>query len=355
MAKDPSKTEDATPKQIQKARDEGNVPKSQELTKAVTACVAVIFLSAYAGTMGEHIREVYTFFLSNGANFIVDQQNIYALMVYTAKTLAMMLLPILFAIALSAWICLRLQVGPLWTTKPMEFKWSRFNILTGLKNMFASAQTFIRLGRSVLQALLIGAIPFLVIRSEFDNFLPLYYSTVTEITFFILDLAFWIMLYSLPPMFIIGAVELWYNRYEFKENLKMTKSEVKDESKQSEGDPMIKSKQREAMMKVMVRRMLQDVPKADVVITNPTHIAVALSYNALEAPAPMVLAMGVDHMAERIKAVAREHNVPIRENVPLARALYKSVDVGDMIPEELYKAVAAILAGIWRIKGRKMH
>ena len=132
--------------------------------------------------------------------------------------------------------------------------------------------------------------------------------------------------------------------------MKMTKDEVKDEQKQAEGDPVVKGQQRKKMMETMNKRMLADVPKADVVVTNPTHIAVALSYKAGEAPAPVVLAKGADFMAEKIKEVARENKVPIRENVPLARALYKSTEVGDMIPEELYKAVAAVLASIWKLK-----
>ncbi len=132
----------------------------------------------------------------------------------------------------------------------------------------------------------------------------------------------------------------------------MTKDEVKDERKNAEGDPVIKNKQKQKMMQVMASRMLQSVPKADVVVTNPTHLAVALRYNAQESPAPIVIAKGADHLAEKIKEIARQNNVPVRENVPLARALYKAVEIGDMIPEELYKAVATLLASIWKLKPR---
>ena len=156
--------------------------------------------------------------------------------------------------------------------------------------------------------------------------------------------------YALLPILAIAAFDVWQSRFAYKEGMKMTKDEVKDERKQAEGDPVIKGQQRRKMMEVVMKRMMQDVPKADVVVTNPTHIAVALRYNAQEAPAPVVLAKGADHLAEKIKAVAREHNVPIRENVPLARALYKAVEVGDMVPEELYKAVATVLASIWKLK-----
>jgi Flagellar biosynthesis pathway, component FlhB len=158
------------------------------------------------------------------------------------------------------------------------------------------------------------------------------------------------VLYALIPMCIIAIVDLIYTRWKYQEDLKMTKSELKDEHKQADGDPMVKSKQRQQMNEVMRRRMMHDVPKADVIVTNPTHIAVALKYNALEAPAPVVVAKGADMVAERIKKIARENNVPIRENKPLARALYKDVDIGEMIPENLYQAVAAILASLNKFK-----
>ena len=350
--KDPSRTEKATPKRRSKAREEGNVPKSQELTKAVTTAVGLVALSGYMPVIARHMHLVFRHFLGQSPGFNINEQSVYALLIYVSQELAIILLPILLCVALSAWICLRMQVGALWTTKNFGFKWSRFNIFAGLKNMFGSVQTLIRLGRSVLQALIIGFVPYLVIKHEFYNFLPLYYANVNGIAGYILDTSFRIVLFSLPPLFIIGGLDLWYTRYEYEENLKMTKEELKEERRNAEGDPQIKSKQRQEMMKVMSRRMLQDVPKADVVITNPTHIAVALRYNVMEAPAPVVLAKGADHLAEKIKEIAREHRVPIRENVPLARALYKSVEVGDMIPEELYKAVASILAAIWRLKGR---
>ena len=356
--KDPSRTEAATAKRRKKAREEGNVPKSQELTKAVTITAGAVALSAYMGVLARHLRSLFQYYLQAAGEFAIDAQSIYAVLINVAMELAVMLLPILFTVALSAWICMRLQVGPLWVTKQFGFKLNKFNpanILKSLQNMFTSVQTVIRLARSLAQALIIGMVPYMVIKSEFANFLPLYYENVTGIAGYILDVAYRIVIYTLPPMFLIGGFDLWYSRYEYEEQLKMTKDEVKDEHKQAEGDPVVKSQQKQAMMKMMMRRMLQDVPKADVVITNPTHIAVALRYNPMEAPAPMVVAMGADHLAERIKEVAREHRVPIRENVPLARALYASVEVGEMIPEELYKAVASILASIWRMKGKTVN
>jgi flagellar biosynthetic protein FlhB len=146
---------------------------------------------------------------------------------------------------------------------------------------------------------------------------------------------------------------VWFTRWNYAENLKMTKDEVKDERRQAEGDPRIKAKQRQKMMEVMRQRMLADVPKADVIITNPTHIACALRYDPTVSPAPTLVAKGLDHLAEKIKEIAREHNIPIRENKPLARALYKSVEVGDTIPMELYQAVATILAQLDKFRRKR--
>ena len=197
---------------------------------------------------------------------------------------------------------------------------------------------------------LIMFIPGYIIYSQYLNFLPMYYATPEGVASFMLGMARQILFYTAIPLLAITIFDVWQTRYSYKENMKMTKSEVKDERRQAEGDPVIKNKQRRKMMQVVQQRMMQNVPKADVVVTNPTHLAVALRYNASEAPAPVVLAKGADLLAERIKEIARENHVPIRENVPLARALYKSVEVGDMIPEELYKAVATLLASIWKLR-----
>ncbi|MDO5484286.1 MAG: EscU/YscU/HrcU family type III secretion system export apparatus switch protein, partial [Desulfovibrionaceae bacterium] len=228
----------------------------------------------------------------------------------------------------------------------------RFNIIKGIKQMMFSPQAILRTIKSLLFSIILACIPGYLIYQEYHNFLPMYYATAEGVASYMLEMGFKLVCYALVPMFAITAFDVWQSRYAYKEGMKMTKDEVKDERKQAEGDPVIKSQQKQKMMQMMMKRMLQDVPKADVVVTNPTHLAVALRYNTQEAPAPVVVAKGADHLAEKIKKIARENNVPVRENVPLARALYKAVEVGDMIPEELYKAVAAVLASIWRLKPR---
>ena len=349
---DPSRTEDATPKQRNKQRQKGNVPRSQEVSKTMSLIAGLIGLYMWLGVMSTEVQNLYRYFLTHAHEFQASPQAVYDLSIWISTQLAVILLPLLLFLGFVAWLTVRMQVGKLWTTEVFQFKWDRFNIFKALKNMFLSPQTAMRLVKSLLIAAVIAIIPAIILRQEYVNFLPMYHATTEGVAVYMLKTGFRMVAYTLIPMCAIAAFDLWQTRFAYNENMKMTKSEVKDERKQSEGDPVVKQKQRQKMMEQIMKRMLQDVPKADVVVTNPTHIAVALRYDATEAPAPVVLAMGADHLAEKIKAIAREHNVPIRENVPLARALYKAVEVGDMIPEELYKATAAILASIWRMKGK---
>lgn len=352
MAKDPSKTEKATPKRRRKTREEGNVPKSAEVSKAVTIVAGTIGLYVYFSVIAERIRDLFRYFLINAPTLPVSETNAYALVLLALRELAIMVMPVLLFIGLLGYIALRLQVGKLWTTKVFKFKWSNFNIFNGLKRMLFSPQTLVRLGKSALLALIIGAVPFFFIREEFRNFLPLYYTDAAGLGAYMLRSGFRMVLYTLAPMVVLAAVDLWYTRYQYEENIKMTKEEVKDEMKQSEGDPMVKQKMKQKMMQFMARRMMKEVPKADVVVTNPTHYAVALRYDPTTSPAPFVVAKGMNKVAEKIKAIAREHHIPIRENRPLAQSLYKTVEIGDPIPEDLYKAVAAILAEIWKMQGK---
>jgi flagellar biosynthetic protein FlhB len=349
---DPSRTEQATPKRRRKARGEGNVPKSQEVPNTFVTMAGTIALYVYMDHIASEMMGLYEHFFRNAVMFEATPQAVYDLLLWISGKLALMLLPIMLFLALVAYVVIRLQVGKLWAPKVFKPKFARFNLIKGLKRLFISPQTLIRLGKSILMAAVIGIAPYIVIRNEMHHFLPLFYATPTAIGVYMLEMGMKMVKYAMLPMLVIAIADLWYTRWDYEENLKMTKDEVKDERKQAEGDPAVKAQQRQKMMEVMAQRMLENVPKADVVVTNPTHYAVALRYDAVEAPAPVVLAKGVDHLAERIKEVAREHRVPIRENVPLARALYRQVEVGDMIPEELYQAVASLLASLMKFKAR---
>lgn len=349
---DPSRTEKATPKRLKKQRQEGNVPKSQELGKVVSLLGGLIVLTLWIGPMTERFKQLFRHYLQYGGDFSASPERVYELFFSLSFDIAYLLLPVLLFLAFLAFLAQRLQVGKLWTTKVFKFKFARFNLLRGIKQCFFSPMTALRALKSLIFSLILGIIPGMVLWNEYLNFLPMYYATPEGVAAYMLETAFTVVKYSMIPLILIAIFDVWQSRYAYNESLKMTKDEVKDERKQAEGDPVIRNRQKQKMLEFMAKRMLASVPKADVVVTNPTHIAVALSYNPSEAPAPVVLAKGANRLAEKIKEIARENRIPIRENVPLARALYKSVEVGDMIPEDLYKAVAAVLASIWRLKPR---
>lgn len=352
---DPSRTEQATPKQRDKAREKGNVPRSQELSKVTVLLGGFLTLLFMTGLVAEQMRSLFVWSFSENLSTQFTPQSIYLLFQVVAGKLAWMLLPVMIVCALVAFLTERLQVGHLWTFKVFDLSKNlsqKLNIVSGLKRLFISTQTIVRLLRSLLQAIAVGFAPYLVLKQEASSFLPLFYQDAGTVAAYMLLTGAKMVTYALVPMLIIGIADLIYTRWDYEENLKMTKDEVKDERKQAEGDPMIKNKQRQKMMEAMQKRMLESVPKADVVITNPTHLAVALRYNPLEAPSPVVLAKGADFMAEKIKNIARDNNIPLRENKPLAQALYKSVDVGEMIPEELFQAVASVLAQLPKFRRR---
>ena len=350
--KDPSKTEKATPRREQKMRNEGNVPRSQELPRMVSLYGGMALLTAWVGHIQDGVLGMFRRFYGGGWNFEPTIENVRDLAVDLSWHFALMVLPVLLGLWILLVIVQRIQVGKLWTFKVFKFKWQRFNLVKGLQQVLFSPMTIFRALKSFAFAAILAIIPGYIIYTQYLNFLPMYYATPEGVASFMLEMARRILFYTAIPLLAITIFDVWQTRYSYSENMKMTKSEVKDERRQAEGDPVIKGRQRQKMMQVVQQRMMQNVPRADVVVTNPTHLAVALRYNAAEAPAPVVLAKGADHLAERIKEVAREHHVPIRENVTLARALYKSVEIGDMIPEDLYKAVATLLASIWKLKPR---
>ena len=349
---DPSRTEQATPKRRNKARKEGSVPKSQELPKPLTLLVGLVALRFYLETIQGEIKTLMRWFFQESASFELTPASVYDIFQYALKSMAIMVLPIMLAIAVVAFISVRLQVGKLWAPKVFKPKFKMFNVVAGLKRLLLSKQTLVRLLKSICMAAAVAIGPYFVLKQAFGEVIPLFYQAPESIALYILKSGQTMFQYALAPMLLIGIADLIYTRWEYEKNLKMTKSEVKDERKQAEGDPVIKNKQRQKMMAVMMKRMMQDVPKADVVITNPTHLAIAIRYDATEAPAPRILAKGAGRVAEKIKELARKHSVPVRENKPLARALYKVVEVGDTIPEEFYQAVAAILAQVYKAKAK---
>lgn len=349
------KTEPATAKKLRDAREEGKVARSKELTAAFDLIVLFLVLKVFISFVAENLLNVFSYIYNLMPDFVeqnakdVSGQAVGNLIATVLLQILLICTPFfIFGFVVTLVITIY-QVGWKVTTKPMMPKLDKFNPINGFKRMFSSESLF-ELLKSILKIGLIFYIAYSSIKDEADNLFILYEIPLQQaiglIGTIVLDAGLKISIAYL----VIGIADYVYQKYKFSEDMKMTKQEVKDEFKNTEGNPEIKGRQRQKMREVSQRRMMQDVPKADVVITNPTHYAVAIKYDAETAKAPIVLAKGEDYLAQKIKEAAKEHQVEIVENKPLARMLYANVDIGQEIPPELYQAVAEVLAMVYNTR-----
>jgi len=345
------RTEQATAKKRSDSRRKGQVAQSKEIPSALILITSLgIFF--YAGSwIFWSLSEFFTGFYQNldtlRLNNIADTS---ALFFELFKKVLMILLPLLFPILLAGLVANIAQVGFEIHTEAMGFKFGKLNPISGMKK-FVSLKSLVEVVKSIAKILLIGGVAGLVINGEMQQFPALIHQEVGQILLFISRVAFKIFFYVALVLIILAALDYIYTRWQFEEDLKMTKQEVKDERKQTEGDPKVKARIRSIQMEMAQRRMMEAVPEADVVITNPTHLAIAIKFDAQSMIAPTILAKGAGFVAEQIKEIAVENRIPLVEDKPLAQALYKMVEVGDFIPVELYRAVAEILAYVYRLKG----
>ena len=349
------KTEPATSKKLSDARSEGQVCKSRELDQALALVGLFLTLKVAVSFMGSTFLEVF----SDIYNKIPDTEaatelSTVAVMSYMqhAALLSLKLAGPFFAVGfLIAFVSNLVQVKWKVSTKPLQPKLDKFNPVNGFKRMFSKDSLF-ELLKSIVKITMIAIIAYTSIRSHLQEIFLLYHITLNQAIALVGSIVIDVGLKIAIVYCVVGAVDYLYQKHKFNEDMKMTKQEVKDEMKNSEGDPQIKSKQRQRMQEASRRRMMQDVPQADVVITNPTHYAVALKYDAGTGTAPILVAKGADLIAQRIKEIARENKVEIVENKPLARMIYTNVEIGREIPPELYQAVAEILAAVYRAHNR---
>ena len=349
------KTEPATSKKLSDARSEGQVCKGRELGQAASLVALFRTLKVIVSFMGSNFLQIFHDIYNKIPESVSTREvNSVAVMSYLhqAVFVSIKLAGPFFAVGVVvAFLINIIQVKWKVSTKPLKPKPDKFNPINGFKRMFSKDSLF-ELVKSIAKIALISVIAYITLKSHLEEIFLLYNITlqqaIAEIGTLVIDVGFRIAIIYC----IIGAADYIYQKQKFNEDMKMTKQEVKDEMKNTEGDPQIKSRQRQRMQEASRRRMMQDVPKADVVITNPTHYAVALKYDAGTGTAPVLVAKGADLIAQRIKEIAKENHVEIVENKPLARMIYTNVEVGREIPPELYQAVAEILAAVYRTQNR---
>jgi flagellar biosynthetic protein FlhB len=243
-----------------------------------------------------------------------------------------------------------MQIGFQISTEAMSLKLSKLDPISSMKR-FVSLKSLIELGKSIIKILFVGGIAYLVVKSDLKEFPYLVQQEVGQIILFIAKVSLKLFFFVCLAMIVLAILDYIYQRWQYEQDLKMTKQEVKDEFKQTYGDPKVKARIRGVQQEMARRRMMEAVPEADVVITNPTHLAIALKFDAREMIAPRVVAKGAGFVAERIREIAAENQIPIIEEKPLAQALFKMVEIGGYIPAELYRAVAEVLAYVYRLKG----
>lgn len=346
------KTEEATSKKKEDARKEGQVAKSVEITTAFLFIGMFYALKMFAKYMYDKLIDVMNYsynIIPTIKEGILEDDYIQKLIVYVFEQILIILAP-MFIVSMAVGIITNLvQVGWKPTSKPLMPKFSRLNPLSGFKRLFSMKSIF-ELLKSIVKLTIIGVIIYNIVKKEVNHIQELLNMEILQAAIYIGNLIIDIGLFVGLYFIFIAAADFAYQKFNLNKDLKMTKQEVKEEYKNSEGNPEIKSKIKQKMRESSMRRMMQDVPQADVIITNPTHYAVALRYDREKSQAPIVVAKGEDHLAKKIKEVAKEHNIEIVENKYLARTLYATVDIGKEIPPELYQAVAEVLAFVFNLK-----
>lgn len=349
------KTEEPTAKKLEDARKEGQVAKSKEIGNAFGLLAMFILLKVYVGSLGGNMVDCFSGIYNQIPDAItmyggkIPVAALFVLLHTVILKMLLMLAPVFLIGVVVAVVCDVVQVKWKPTSKPLQPKFSKLNPISGFKRIF-SANALIELLKSIAKIGIICYVVYSYMKDKIAGVFLLYDMSLNQAISLVGETAIDVGIRISAVYMVIAFLDYAYQKHKFKEDMKMTKQEVKDEYKNTEGNPEIKGRQRQRMQEASRRRMMQDVPKADVIITNPTHLSVALKYDPNESKAPVVLAKGEDHLALKIREVAKENHIEIVENKPLARMLYANVDIGQEIPPELYQAVAEVLALVYDMK-----
>jgi flagellar biosynthetic protein FlhB len=345
------KTEEATPKRRDEARRKGQTAKSQELNSAVVLMAALASLYVLGGMLFNTLSGFTASTLAQSHTYEFSVLSVRTHVIGWAQVFFGSVGPILLVIGLAAFIVSISQVGFVMNEEALSFKPNRLDPMQGAKRIF-SMRSLVELVKGIIKITIVGLISYWVIAPEMPRIALLTDAGVGDIFTYTGVMVFKVGMYTALALLVMAILDYAYQRFEFNKSIRMTKQEVKEESKQTEGDPQVRMRIRSLQRENARRRMMDDVPEADVVITNPTHFAVALKYDMDTMATPIVVAKGKNLIAQKIKEIARESGVPMVENKPLAQALFKSVEIGQGIPEELYRAVAEVLAYVFRLKGK---
>jgi len=347
MADDAEKTEEPTPKKIEDARQEGNVPKSQDTSGVITLFVAILSTLLLFPYMSSHMVFLFKYYFSL-IGMHLDKAFMIDIAFVTIREFLLIIMPLAIAVATAGVIAALAQFGFLFTTKAIVPDFKKIDPIKGTKNLFSVKKLIegIKITFKSFTTLGIGFIFFFYFIVELPT-VALF--GLGEQMQWLTDKSIIIAFVMLVIIFVFAVIDIVIVRKQYFDGLKMSKQEVKDEMKNMEGDPLIKAKIRQIQMQASQKRMMAEVPNADVVITNPTHYAVAVKYDEAKSHAPIVVAKGMDNIALQIKKIARENSVHIVQNPPLARSLYAQVDIEKPIPEELFAAVAEVLAYVYKM------
>jgi flagellar biosynthetic protein FlhB len=343
------KTEQPTGKKLSKEREKGNVPQSREVPSVLILASSVAVLFFGGSWMLERLQDTMRTMYHRAGTLIMATETMHSLFWEVFLSCVVILIPLMLVVMTAGVFGNVAQFGFLITGEKLAPNLAKMNPISGIKKLF-SLRSLVELAKSIIKLIIISGVAYLVLARYTDRIPVLMRLSVGEILSFIGHVSFELALYTCLVLFVLAAIDFTYNRWQHTQDLKMTKQEIKDEHKQSEGDPSVKARIRSVQREMARKRMMEAVPEATVVITNPTHLAVAIKYEE-GMPAPVVVAKGAGYVAQKIKTLAAENDVPVVENKPLARTMFKATEIGDLIPAELYRAVAEILAYVYRLKG----
>jgi flagellar biosynthetic protein FlhB len=350
---DQEKTEEATQKRQEESREKGQVAKSRELPSVAILLAGLVYFWFGAQGMVRDIMKMMKQTFSAAGTMTIDINTIQSIMVDFLYELFVITMPILIVVTIASLLSSFVQTGFLFSSEAILPKLSKVDPLKGLKRMF-SLQSFMELIKNVLKITIIGLVAWLTIKSEIVNISPLMNRDVYNIMIYVGKVSFKIIMSTCWVLVVLAVMDFVYQRWEHTKSIRMTKQEIKEENKQMEGDPLIKGRIRKLQREIARKRMMAAVPKADVVVTNPTHFAVALKYDQDVMNAPVVVAKGADHVAAKIKEIAKKHHIHIVENKAVARLLFTMTDIDEAIPEKLYRVVAEILAHVYKLKNPEL-